>query len=569
MKRENYLLTKILNIMSRITGLLLVVCLSLLHKNSQAQALSKSGIETAINYDGHSEKIALSTSQPMTDTSLKTTTDTSVGVAASSTHSQLLNKVEHFFGLAPKRYALSKFPDSTLSEKAPATEPFAFGDFTWLNGNSRKTTPPLIDSKYFTSDVTFDFNYTGSFNHPIDNTVIGSTALARDNELQLSFLGFGGDIHVDHVRGRIMMQFGTRSTIVPRNDLSSYKGQYDLQTIYRNISEAYGGYHWDKWHGINLDAGIFMSYIGLFSYNNFENWGYQPSYTSDNTPWFFNGLRLQTFPTDKLKIELWLVNGWQSYGMFNKSPGMGVSIYYRPKETVDYVFNNYYGKDDENLPGRYRFHSDNSYQLRYYSNSGSRFITKAAFSITGDLGFENGDGVTPFGTKSTATKVGLPAQNFISGMVYNRIWLGKQFAWTIGGGAMHNPGQYLVLAPTGYADTLFQSQTGNGSTFDAWDFSTSIDYMPKSNVTLKVEFVHRQIIDETAATGSSPLPGADAGYFAGKGGVTSPTGYTNTGNYTYTSSGASVAPPLSSWGGWMPDLVKAESRIVVAMMLRF
>ncbi|HTJ13580.1 MAG TPA: outer membrane beta-barrel protein [Dinghuibacter sp.] len=457
--------------------------------------------------------------------------------------------------------------DTTGIEAKPkASDPFAFGDFSWLNGTSRKTTPPAFDSKYFTGDVTFDLNYTHSYNSPIDNTVVGSTALARDNELQLSFMGFGGDIHYGNIRGRVMMQFGTRSTVVPRNDGSSYKGQYDLQTIYRYISEAYAGYHWDVWHGINLDAGIFMSYIGLFSYNNFENWGYQPSYTSDNTPWFFNGLRLQTFPTDKLKVEFWLVNGWQSYGMFNRSPGIGVSIYYRPKETVDYVFNNYYGKDDEGAPGRLRFHSDNSYQLRYVNHK-QGFITKAAFSLTGDLGFESGDGVSPFGKKTNSAGVRLPSQNFISGMVYNRLWFGEKqkWAWTIGGGYMHNPGQYLVLAPTGYADTLYQQQTGPGSTFNAWDGSTSIDYMPAQNLTLKFEFVHRKVVNIGAAPGTTPL----TGYFAGHGGVTGPTGYTNTGQYTYTSSGASVAPPLSAMGGWMPDLVPQENRIILALLVRF
>jgi len=449
---------------------------------------------------------------------------------------------------------------TTAKEPAPATDPFAFGDFSWLNGNSRKTTPPLIDTKYFTSDITLDLNSTYSFNNPIDNTVVGSTALSRNNELQLSFLGFGGDIHVNNVRGRIMMQYGTRSTVVPRNDGSSYKGQYDLQTIYRNISEAYAGYHWNKWHGINLDAGIFMSYIGLFSYNNFENWGYQPSYTSDNTPWFFNGLRLQTFPTDKLKVEFWLINGWQSYGMFNHSPGLGASIYYRPNETLDYVFNNYYGKDDQGAPNRFRFHSDNSFQKRYINRPKAKGVTKAAFSLTGDFGFESGNGVTAFGNKSGTT-----AQNFISGMLYNRLWFGEHFAWVVGGGYMHNPGQYLVLAPTGYADTLFQQQTGPGSTFDAWDCSTTFDWMISQNMTLKLELVHRQIVDINAAPGGTQL----TGYFAGHGGVTSPTGFANTGGYTYTSSGASVAPPLSSWGGWMPDMVKGETRIIMALMVRF
>ena len=473
----------------------------------------------------------------------------------------------HDFNLLQQFFHRTK-RDTSLGIEAPtpASQPFAFGDFSWLNGTSRKTSAPAFDSKYFTGDITFDLNYTRTTANPIDNTVVGSTALARDNELQLSFMGFGGDIHYGNVRGRIMMQFGTRSTVVPRNDGSSYKGQYDLQTIYRYISEAYAGYHWDTWHGINLDAGIFMSYIGLFSYNNFENWGYQPSYTSDNTPWFFNGLRLQTFPTDKLKVEFWLVNGWQSYGMFNESPGLGVSIYYRPKETVDYVFNQYYGKDDEGAPGRYRFHSDDSYELRYL-NRKSGFVTKAAFSLTGDFGFENGDGVTPFGKKDAKTGVEKPAQNFISGMVYNRLWFGQnqKFAWTIGGGYMHNPGQYLVLAPTGYADTLFQQQTGPGSTFNAWDCSTSLDFMPLQNLTLKIELVHRRLVNMGAAPGTTEMEG----YFAGHGGVTSPSGFANTGGYTYSSSGASVAPPLSSWGGWTPDLVNTENRIVLALLVRF
>ena len=456
----------------------------------------------------------------------------------------------------------------TFDTTQPASAPFAFGDFSWMNGQSRKTSDPAFSSKYFTGDVTFDFNYTGSFNHPIDNTVVGSTALSRDNELQMSFLGAGGDIHFGNVRGRIMMQFGTRSTVVPRNDGSSYKGQYDLQTIYRYLSEAYAGYHWDVWHGINLDAGIFMSYIGLFSYNNFENWGYQPSYTSDNTPWFFNGIRLQTFPSDKVKVELWLVNGWQSYGMFNKQPGVGASIYYRPKEATAWVFNNYYGKDDALAPDRMRLHLDYSFLKRYYNNPGASFIKKAALSVTTDFGFENGDGVTPFG--KTINGVYNPAQNFISGMFYNRIWMGNRWAWTFGGGYMHNPGQYLVLAPTGYADTLFQQQTGPGSKFDAFDYSTSIDYMPSQNLTLKIEFVHRYVEDIDAAPGTTQLKG----YFAGPGGVTSPTGFESGPGWSYNSSGGANPPPLSTQLNpngtqWLPDLVKSESRIILAFLVRF
>jgi hypothetical protein len=538
--------------MTKLTAYLLSGVFLLSFQKSDAQATLTTG-----NYSGSTTAINNFSREPLSSAKADTTLLTTRSLPADFNQKALTSTARK--GMFSKLFR-SKTTDSTITAKAPASEPFAFGDFSWLNGTSRKTSAPAFDSKYFTGDVVFDLNYTHSFNRPIDNTVVGSTALARNNELQLSFMGIGGDIHYNNVRGRVMMQFGTRSTVVPRNDGSSYKGQYDLQTIYRYISEAYAGYHWDVWHGINLDAGIFMSYIGLFSYNNFENWGYQPSYTSDNTPWFFNGLRLQTFPTDKLKIELWLVNGWQSYGMFNHSPGVGVSIYYRPKETVDYVFNNYYGKDDQGAPNRYRFHSDDSYELRYVNRPKAKFIKKAAFSITTDFGFENGNGVSAFGKKAGTT-----AQNFISGMVYNRLWLGNKFAWTFGGGYMHNPGQYLVLAPTGYADTLYQQQTGPGSTFNAWDCSTTFDYMPNQNLTLKLEYVHRKIVDMGAAPGANQLPG----YFAGYGGVTGPGGFTNTGGYTYTSSGASVAPPLNSLGGWQPDMVNAENRIILALTVRF
>jgi hypothetical protein len=168
---------------------------------------------------------------------------------------------------------------------AVPAEPFAWGDFTWLNGTNRQHAS-LLDSKYFTGTFTMDVNYNYSFNRPIDHTNVGSTATFREGELNLSFAAFGGDFHYGNARGRLLLQLGTRATGVPRNDLTPLRGQFDLYTALRYISEAYAGYHWDVLHGINLDVGMFMSYVGLMSYNNFENWVYQPSYTSDNTPWF-------------------------------------------------------------------------------------------------------------------------------------------------------------------------------------------------------------------------------------------------------------------------------------------
>lgn len=437
-------------------------------------------------------------------------------------------------------------PDTAGKADLPKAEPFSFGDFTWLNGNDRRE-EAVLKNDYFTGSAIIDANYSYSFNNPIDNTIVGSTALARDNEMEISYAGVGGDFNYKNAHGRIMTQFGTRSTVVPRNDYSPYRGQYDLGDAYRHISEAYAGYHFNAMYGINVDFGMFMSYLGLNSYYQVENWEYQASFTSDNTPWFFNGMRIQIFPTDRLKFEAWLINGWQSYGKFNTMPGVGGNITWSPTENFKILTNDYVGTDAPGLPSRTRYHSDNSMQLRYFKNKSSNGISQAAFCTTFDIGFESGAGVRPFDDDSLN---GIRAQNFLSGMVYHRLWFRQNhLAWTIGGGIMTNPGRYLVLYPTGQASPLpdpnnptqtagaFPFSANPGDKFSGWDCSTNLDWMPNQSLTFRIEFVHRE---------------ANVPYFAGRGGVTSPSGYSTT--------------PIPA--GWKPDLVKKEDRVIFAMLFR-
>lgn len=429
----------------------------------------------------------------------------------------------------------------------PEKIPFDGIETNWQNGNDRRDSSIFNKLKFFTPSILMDVAYTYSFNNPKDNTVVGSTALARNNEIQLNALHFGGDFNYYGARARFMTQFGTRSIVVPRNDLSPYRGQYQLSNVYRYLSEANVGYHFNKWYGINVDAGLFMSYIGLNSYYQPENWEYQASFTSDNTPWFFNGIRLQIFPTKHLKIEGWLINGWQSYGAFNKMPGFGGNITWMPNSNIKLLTNDYYGTDAGGLPDRKRFHSDNSLLVRYLNKPKSNRISRMAFSLTGDIGFEKGGGVNGF---KNGDSIQGPAQYFASAMFYNRIWFAKnKYAWTIGGGVMTNPGRYLVLYPTGQASPLpnpnnptqtegaFPFSANPGDKFSAWDCSTNFDWMPNQSITFRIEFVHRE---------------SSVAYFAGRGGVTSQTGYSTT----------QLDP------NWRPDLVKSENRIIFALLFR-
>jgi len=434
--------------------------------------------------------------------------------------------------------AITPIEKPVQAEAKKKAEPFAFADWSWLNGNAR-TKELAMDTPFFTPEIRFDVNYTSSFNHPKDNTIGGSSEVFRSGEVQITQIGVGGDFHYNNVRGRLMTQLGMYSQTTPRNDASPGRGQWNLDNAYRYISEAYGGYHIDKLHGINVDAGIFMSYIGLASYYQFDNWTYQPSYVSSNTPWFFNGLRVQIFPTEKLKIEPWIINGWQSYGKFNKAPGIGGQVLYRPNAKTSIVLNNYWGSDTLGNPGRKRTHTDDSIQYKYYDNK-DKTLDKAAFTFTVDAGCEYGGGV------SCSGKAGAPAQYFLGFMAYNRFWFKQdRFALTLGGGAITNPGRYLVLIPPINGATAFSGTpyfTANpGDQYRAYDGSITFDYMPSQYITFRTEYNQR---------------GANVPYFSGSGGVTPPGGNV-------------FGAPGSLVPGWAPDLVKQERRYTMAVLVKF
>ncbi len=483
--------------------------------------------------------------------------------------------------------AAQSAPDAAKKpEKPTPAAPFAYADWTWLNGNARNK-DTVWDSPFFTPEIRMDVNYIADFNHPRDDTMGGSTEIFRSNEIQVEQISFGGNFHWQNVNARILTMNGMFGVTTPRNDASAGRGQWDLRGAYKYVSEANAGYHFDVNHGLNVDAGIFVSYIGLFSYYNFDNWAYQPSYVSSNTPWFFNGLRIQWFPTDKLKIEPWIINGWQSYGRMGSKPGLGGQVLYRPKPWLSLVSNNY-GMGEDTLGsgngqfGRSRLHTDNSIEIKYYDHPG-RLLDKMAFSFTADLGCEYGgsgsfvsaqgrtinNNVNCHHNTATSSK-----QSFAGWMLYNRWWFKKDvYGLTIGGGAMDNPGRYLtLLPPINGADAISGSPyfTQNpGDPYKAWDGSITFDWMPKQYITFRTEYGYRH---------------ANVPYWTGRGGITpgvngNPSTIPNPGAGSVVGNTSFIPGPFLSATpgftcvpgstGFCPDLRKDEPSMRYAIMVKF
>jgi hypothetical protein len=444
---------------------------------------------------------------------------------------------------------------------------YTWADYTWLNGTPRNK-DTVLDTKFFTPEVRFDTHFMEDFNQPIDHTMGGATESFRSGEVQIEQISVGGDFHWNNVRGRVLYMDGLFATTTPRNDASAGVGEWDIQGAYKYVSEAYGGYHFNVNHGLNVDAGIFVSYIGLFSYYNFDNWIYQPSFVSSNTPWFFNGLRIQWFPTSKLKIEPWIINGWQSYNRYNGHLGLGGQLLYRPKGWLSMVFNQYgYGQDNLGVPKVERIHTDDSIEVKYYDKP-KKYIDKMAFSLTGDLGCQYGPGYRCTG--------GATKDSFAGWMAYNRVWFGKdKYAISYGGGRMNNPGRYLTLLPPINEATAVTGSPyfpeNPGLPAHMWDTSLGFQWMPREYITWWLEsgYRHSDVPYWTGRHGITP-PGGNNGYPAAYVCESGAAAYNSINNTDLTLPQAEVFCSSNGNGGvWFPDLRKSQAVVSAGIMVKF
>lgn len=429
--------------------------------------------------------------------------------------------------------------------------PFEGMNLTWINGQNRQKNFPLTFSKdgetILTGVAYLDSYYNYNFAKPIDNTQTISSTIGRHNEVTLNLASIGIETNYKNMIGRVWLQYGQMASIVQDLDGSVNRGRNTSINNLKYIREAAAGYHWNKWYGINLEAGIFMSYIGLESYVTQENWSYQRSMPCEFTPFYFSGARLQVFPSKKFKTELWVLNGWQSYNSFSKGPGLGNSNYYRPSENVQLVANFYMGKDTQNpdtlgnQSNRIRFHHDNSIVARYYKNEGSKGISQAAFSINNHYGFQQNNAMNDLLKAS---------DNFMVGSsLSHRIWFNNnKLALTVRGDYMTNQSvvngvntsPYLAYNPAvaGEKPNNYDLAINNNEKLKMFQFTTTFDVMPSDYVTFRFEYGYRQ----------SSVP-----YFTGAGGTTSASGWMN---------GPTTVLP------WAANLKKTENRFTVAVNFR-
>jgi hypothetical protein len=399
--------------------------------------------------------------------------------------------------------------------------PFGEFDFAWMNGSNPQPAS-LLTMGPVTWSLYIDTYFAWQFHQPLDHTIFPTTTAPRHDEMSLNLAHIGVDVTgLDGPTGRLYLQYGSIVETIAGQDTTTTRGFYLTNRLLQYVQQAAAGWHFHWIHGVNAELGIFPSYVGLESYLPEENWSYTHAFVSDATPYYFFGVRGQLFPSARLKIELWLVNGWQTFGEWHEARAGGYLWNWRPNAWLSIVDSVYAGQEAQADPDSLRVYSDNNVQVRYWSRPERRLLRSLAVSIVGDAGYEH--------------RANAPSGEMGGASLAHRWEWTEQWKSTLRADFMYDRTQ--AISPKFPVGAAYPWRGTNP--FFASGITATLDFWPSPWLLTRLEYAHR--------IANQPL-------FTGSDGITGPGGQLPT-------SAAAAA-------SFTPDLRRTDDRVVFNLTLR-
>jgi len=217
-----------------------------------------------------------------------------------------------------------------------------------------------------------DTYFAYDFERPNTRDRAYTTQPARHNEFNLNLAFIEAKISDERVRGRFALQTGTSVN-------SNYAAEVNNRDLAQLIQEAVAGFHLAD--NLWIDAGIYLSHIGLESWISRDNWTYTRSLCSDFSPYYQTGVKATLQASPKLTLQLHVLNGWQNIAETNNNKALGLQAALMPSEKISLTYNNFIGNEQsDSLASRTRFFNDVVL----------KFSLSPSFQIAGmfDLGLE-------------------------------------------------------------------------------------------------------------------------------------------------------------------------------------
>ena len=196
-----------------------------------------------------------------------------------------------------------------------------------------------------------DTYYSYAYNLPHRTEAIPNfVSSSNQNEFAVNLAYLDLRFKTERLRARIVPAFGSYMQSNYTNEPAGL----------RNLLEASAGVKLFKKKEIWLDAGILGSPYTNESAISKDHLTYTRSLSAENVPYYLTGIRIGVPLSNKLNLNLFLVNGWQEIDDKNEGKSIGTQLEYRPNDKNLLNWDTYIG-DEENL-----FHLD--YRRRYFTD---------------------------------------------------------------------------------------------------------------------------------------------------------------------------------------------------------
>ncbi len=278
----------------------------------------------------------------------------------------------------------------------------------------------IVQSVNSQTDSTGAFSFSGYVDAYVayytDSLGIGEyqafpTVSPRSEQFGLNIAQISAKYAGENARATVTLHYGD----IP---MSAWSGDFNF------IQEANAGFKiCDK---LWVDAGFFRTHIGAEGLYPKENIASSIAIPTWFEPYFEAGLKFNYLPTDKLTLNLYLLNGYNVYRDSNKKKGAGLQALYAFTDKMNIGYTNYFGDESEQ--------SDSITHTRIYNNIFLNYeVSNFKFTVGIDFAMQQ---------NSSLEEADQPASMY-SGLIAIRYMIGEHFDVYARGEMFNDPDGFL------------------------------------------------------------------------------------------------------------------------------
>lgn len=256
-----------------------------------------------------------------------------------------------------------------------------------ITHTSRRASAPIADSTASASSAPvikiggYVDMYYAMDNDKGDNRALTEVLNLERNKFDINIASIYAEVTAEKYRGRIAIQNGEVVRV-------SWTSPF---TFFPSIQEAYGGVRIAD--GVWLDVGYFFTHIGGETVLAKDNWFSSLALTTIYEPFYQAGARLTYDPSDKVTLQLHLLNGYNRLEDNNANKSIGWLIGYHPNADFSANLTGIVGNEQD---------ADQRGALRVYNdfNMTWQITPKFGIKVESDFGIQ---GATPLVNNNQST----------------------------------------------------------------------------------------------------------------------------------------------------------------------